>query len=318
MKSFREFKKWIRTRIPEDITDQDLDNCGIFWHYYYDSLTIFCNGDRDDYRQEYVAKDRADLRLWAYKKCCMEIAYGMELANREENEPKWRYLMDHVEDGEWVYVENKNYVYNTVEDTRLVCFEEYLRMIKGNVPEDDWEKEVQKYLEYMNVDREVPHWGYDREKMVYVEISEEPFPKKEEKPKEEIEEKAVYFTRDSFCMADDVCAPNIRRFQWRETDWYPECDFYGMIDAYFGTHLPGYYWRGFAGGKWIADINLVREACGFKKECTVAENWRELLRKHGCVHFVHEKYEDREELPQTLKRGDYYTYKQAEKIYKSN
>lgn len=131
----------------------------------------------------------------------------------------------------------------------------------------------------------------------------------------EATKRVVYFTRDSFCMADDVMAPNIRRFEWRDSDWAPEASFYHMLDEYIYSGLPGYYWRGYAGKKWIADVYLDREDDGFKKECKVAKNWRELLQKYGSVYFIHTEYENRDSLPKTLK-DDGYTFKQAEKIYK--
>lgn len=128
-------------------------------------------------------------------------------------------------------------------------------------------------------------------------------------------ERIVYFTRDSFCMGDDVTAPNICKYEWYDSDWEPECEIFAMIDDYIDTGLPGYFWRGYAGGKRIADINLVRTAFEYKKECKVAENWQELLRKYGCIHFMHAKYEERDELPETIEEEEYYTYEEAEEIF---
>ena len=129
------------------------------------------------------------------------------------------------------------------------------------------------------------------------------------------ERKTVYFLRDSFCMGDDVTAPNLRRYMWNDTDWVPECKIFGMVDDYIGTNLPGYYWRGYAGCERIVDINLHREDLAYSKECTLAENWKELLREHRCVYFMHKKYEDRDKLPETLDEEE-YSFEDAEEIYK--
>ncbi|MBO6207503.1 MAG: hypothetical protein J6O73_11240 [Lachnospiraceae bacterium] len=126
----------------------------------------------------------------------------------------------------------------------------------------------------------------------------------------------IYLTRDSFCMGDDAMAPNIRRFTCHiGSDWCPECKIYDILDSYFGTNLPGYFWRGYAGGEWFADMYLLRkDGCGFLKDCNIAENWEELLEKYGTIHFIHTDYEERDKLP--MKRKNEYTFKQAERIYK--
>ena len=128
------------------------------------------------------------------------------------------------------------------------------------------------------------------------------------------DKKVVYFLRDSFCMGDDVTAPNLEKFTWNDSDWEPEAAFFYMIDSYIGTHLPGYYWRGYAGCERIVDINLHRDNLSYSKECTIAENWQELLRKYRCVYFMHEKYENRGKLPEALMEEE-YSFEEAEEIY---
>lgn len=128
--------------------------------------------------------------------------------------------------------------------------------------------------------------------------------------------KKVYFTRDSFCAGDDTAAPNIMQYEWYDSDWEPECEIFAMIDDYIYPELPGFFWRGYAGGKKIADINMVRESTSYRKECVIVDNWQELLREYGCIHFLHTEYEDRNTLPEYL--GDrFYSYEEAEQIYES-
>lgn len=165
-------KKWIRDHLPEEIPDRTVNRVTRFTDYYRDGLKVFSNGDRAVFYEEYEAKDEEDLLLWAYKECCEEIAYAMEVNTREENIAKWRYSMDHVENDEWMYVERKEYVYNTIEDTRLESFEQYLRLVKNGLPQKHWEKEVRKHIKLMNHGFTAPHWDYDKEKMIFVEISD--------------------------------------------------------------------------------------------------------------------------------------------------
>ena len=165
-------KKWIREHLPEDITDEDIDDLLDFRNYYVDGLKILCNGDRNIFYEEYEAKDEEDLRFWAFKKCCEEIGEAEEMYARGKNARKWRYSMDHVENGRWMYRERKKYQYNAIEDTRLASFETYLALAKNGLPEELWEKEVKDRVHYMNVRFIAPHWDYDRKKLQFVEISD--------------------------------------------------------------------------------------------------------------------------------------------------
>ncbi|MBR3509674.1 MAG: hypothetical protein IKO03_13005 [Lachnospiraceae bacterium] len=172
MKRLKVDKKWIREHLPKEVSDRTIDRVTSFPDYYRDGLKIFCNGDRAIFYEEYEAKDEEDLLLWAYKECCQEISYAVEANTREENTPKWRYSMDHMEDDDWMYVERENYVYNTIEDTRLVNFEEYLRLVKNGLPKKLWEEEVEEYVKLMNQGFKVKHWDYDMEKTCFIEISD--------------------------------------------------------------------------------------------------------------------------------------------------
>ena len=87
--------------------------------------------------------------------------------------------------------------------------------------------------------------------------------------------------------------------------------FFSILEDYIGCNLPGYYWRGFAGGKWIADVNLRREDLSVSKEITIAENWEELLTKSRSVYFIHTEYKNKDSLPYTLKDG-YSSFEETE------
>jgi len=79
-------------------------------------------------------------------------------------------------------------------------------------------------------------------------------------------------------MGDDVLAPNKRTYEWHEGD---RIGLFSILEDYIGCNLPGYFWRGFAGEKWVADVNLHRDDLSLSREITLAENWDEL-----CVRVI--------------------------------
>ena len=114
------------------------------------------------------------------------------------------------------------------------------------------------------------------------------------------EERKITLTRESFCMGDDMTAPNKGVFNWYDTDWYPEIRFNEIIEKYLGTNLPGFYWRGFAGHVRIVDVSIHRSGLKFTREIELVENWQELLRKNKHVHFIHEEHENKDALPMEI------------------
>ena len=128
----------------------------------------------------------------------------------------------------------------------------------------------------------------------------------------ELEDRIIYLTRDSFCMADDVMAPNMYKFTWRDSDWCPETHIFGILEEYLGSNLPGYFWRGYSGRKAIVDVNLHRGDLSFTREIKLEENWRELLRENRTIHFLHNEYSDRDKLPIILPDSEGYSFEKAE------
>ena len=114
------------------------------------------------------------------------------------------------------------------------------------------------------------------------------------------EERKITLTRDSFCMGDDMTAPNKEIFKWHDSDWYPEIEFNEIIERYLGTNLPGFYWRGFAGHERIVDVSIHRDGLKFTREIELVKNWQELLRKNGRIHFLHEEHENKDNLPDRI------------------
>lgn len=156
--------------LPQDIVEAALDNR---WQYI-DGLKLMEFNDRGPSLTVYSAKDEDDFRIYLYKEICKQIAEKLELLHREQNALKWRYSRDHVsEDKKWCYVERKTYVYNAIEDTHLASFEDYLRLTKKGLSSEEWEKEIIDKVSLLNHWFHKPHWDYDKERMQFIEISDE-------------------------------------------------------------------------------------------------------------------------------------------------
>ena len=121
---------------------------------------------------------------------------------------------------------------------------------------------------------------------------------------DEAKENYLYLTRESFCLADDCMAPNLKKYEWTDKDRCPVVDFYYVIEQYLGPNLPGFAWRGFVTGKnmkeskKIVDVIIHRDELSFSREIALTKNWKELLHENSYIHFVNAKTKD--ELPEKL------------------
>ena len=127
-------------------------------------------------------------------------------------------------------------------------------------------------------------------------------------------DRTIYLTRDSFSMGDDVMAPNLAKYTWRDTDYSPVTGINMIIEDYLGLNLPDFFWRGFCNGQKIVDVEIVREENGFSKKAKFVENWQELLRDSRAVHFVHKGHGHENEMPETID-SNYYSYEEAEAMF---
>ncbi len=167
------YRDWIKRHLPSSIPDERIEAAFNFCGYYQDGLTIMAYGERGGPDiVVYEAEDEQDLCLWQFKQICYRIAGDLELANRGKNDSKWRWLRDHAENGRWMYIERRDYVYNTIEDSRLDTFEVYLRLLEPVLPAKEWEECVDEYVGLMNRWFKKDHWGYDRKALRFVEISD--------------------------------------------------------------------------------------------------------------------------------------------------
>ncbi len=97
----------------------------------------------------------------------------------------------------------------------------------------------------------------------------------------------LYFTRDSFCMADDCLAPNMAIYKWTENSDFSDLE--RMIFEYFYDGLPRFRWGGYIKGELIMEFSYIKEDDGgFKKELKMlVPEWKELLSENPCIYFEH-------------------------------
>ena len=156
-------EEWLREHLPEDCRDEDID---VFSGMYLDGLKVMAEGERGEPdRLVFEAKDEEDLKWWQLDQIC-------HFVGKSDRSVTWRWYRDHAEDGQWYYIEHRHYDYNAIDDPRLPGFERYLRNVKYAFTEDYFEEKVEEYTGLMNRWYLVPHWGYDRESLRFIEISD--------------------------------------------------------------------------------------------------------------------------------------------------
>lgn len=156
-------EKWIRAHLPEDCRDVPIN---WFSGFYLDGLKVMSEGERGEPGKIlYEAKDEEDLKWWQ-----LDISCGF--IGKTDKSKTWRWHRDHVENGQWYYIEHRHYDYNAIEDSRLPGFERYLRNLKYAFPEDYFRKKVEEYICLMNRWFKIPHWGYDYENLCFIEVSD--------------------------------------------------------------------------------------------------------------------------------------------------
>lgn len=164
-------KEWIIERLPKYLPDEIVNDVLEDRWRYVKELKVMEHDDRGSDLTVYSAKDENDLLLWQFKDYCNRIANKLEVKNRENNSLKFRYIYDHVKDGEWYFIEHKNFEYNAIEDTRVIWFEEYLRLISSVVSKEEWNGEVSEKVSLLNTWFKEKHWDYDEYKMCFIEVS---------------------------------------------------------------------------------------------------------------------------------------------------
>lgn len=131
--------------------------------------------------------------------------------------------------------------------------------------------------------------------------------------KKEIPEKEyIYFCRSSFCMGDDVLAPNMSRFEY-EKETFSEEDMKECITKYLAWYLPRFLWKGYCNGELVATANCIGEGEeDYKIDIELAENWQELLADNRVIYFDHDC---EREYKVGIEESKNYSLERAEKIY---
>ena len=156
-------EKWIRAHLPEDCKDDDID---VFSGLYLDGFKVMSEGERGEPdRLIYEAKDEEDLKWWQLDQIC-------HFVGKADDSKTWRWHRDHAKNGQWYYIEHRNYDYNAIDDARLPGFERYLRNVKYAFPDDYFKKKAEEYTYLMNRWYLIPRWAYDYENLCFIEISD--------------------------------------------------------------------------------------------------------------------------------------------------
>lgn len=133
----------------------------------------------------------------------------------------------------------------------------------------------------------------------------------------EIEQKEyMYFARDSFNIADDVCAPNPKRYEIANWDRWDYKDMCMCLQDYF-IYLPPHHWRGYCYEKRFVDVYYKK--IGERHiifEVELVENWKELLAKEKCIFFRFASQFNNYILPETEERI-LYTAEKVEALIRS-
>lgn len=170
------YKDWIISRLPSDIPAAVIDyvtrQIDANFGGYISGLQFWAFGERGPDKLLYEAKDEDDLKLWMFREAARSIAQRMELIGRAEEENRWRYVQDHVENGTWRYRENQRYHYNAIHDFRKFWMEYELRLLRPVFPTAQWLQRVEYYENCMNKSFPVKHWSYDTKALCFREVSD--------------------------------------------------------------------------------------------------------------------------------------------------
>ena len=166
VKTSPSFSEFINTQVsPAESYMHTAGYCNTVGYFYV------TEAERGELSLQCASHNSKDMRWYIMKKILIHIGRQLELKGREIEEKNWRYPRN-FKNGELTFEENENWIYNAVHDSRKFCFE-YTIVSLGKIFEAD---RVYPYalecLNFMNKWFDPPHWGFDREKMCFIEISD--------------------------------------------------------------------------------------------------------------------------------------------------
>ena len=169
--ALNQYLAWVLERLPKDIPDEIMKK-SLNLGGYVSGLQFWTYGERGPDYVVFTASDGNELKRWMYSQVCENIALQTELRHREEEEKLWRYVRVRVEEGHWLYRENKDYIYNAIHDSRKYWMEYYLSLLKKVIPEEEVNHKIAEYESLLNKWFMEKHWSFDIEQFRFVEISD--------------------------------------------------------------------------------------------------------------------------------------------------
>ena len=95
----------------------------------------------------------------------------------------------------------------------------------------------------------------------------------------------IYFLRSSFCMGDDVSAPNLERYKY-SPESFSIIELQECIEDYF-KHIPRYEWDGYCNGLHIAHVICSGDIDDYQVGIELESNWKEMLERQRTIFFDH-------------------------------
>ena len=166
-----QYLAWVLERLPKDIPSEIVRK-RLSIGGYVSGLQVWQYGERGPDTVVFTASNENELRHWIFDKVSKNIAHEVELCNREKEEKLWRYVRERVEEGHWLYRENKDYIYNAIHDDRKYWMEYHLSLLKNVLSEEDVNNKIAYYESKLNMWFTEKHWSFDRGKFRFVEISD--------------------------------------------------------------------------------------------------------------------------------------------------
>lgn len=121
----------------------------------------------------------------------------------------------------------------------------------------------------------------------------------------------IYFCRNSFCMGDDVVAPNMSRYKYSPENFSKE-KLQEYITDYF-KYIPRYEWNGFCNGKHIARVICSGDDHTYQVSTELEDNWNEMLKERRTIFFDHDRDE---ECKFGVNESKYYSKEKAEEVFR--
>lgn len=172
------YNDWVKSQLPDNIPMDIIHECLPGEKYkcydYFVGLKYYIDGDYGKIPPylAYEAKNENDLKHRYFYNVTASISNKLELFNRKNEEPKWRYIRKFVKKDKYMYCENTNWQYNAIFDSRKYWMEYHLNLLKTVITEEELKIQIKEYENLINNRYQTPHWKFDCEKFEFIEISD--------------------------------------------------------------------------------------------------------------------------------------------------